>query len=320
MSLQLPGSLTPSKVATFKECALAFRLSAIDKLPEPPNVQAFRGTVVHRALELLMWEEDQGHRTVGSAMAKLGRAFEELLVSEEGQALGLAGTDLEELIEDARLLVANYFVLEDPNEVRVIGTELRLQVERVARLRGIIDRLELDRDGELVVTDYKTGRAPGISHEQARLGGVHFYAFLCEQVLGKRPVRVQLFHLREPIAISTTPDDQSISGLERQASAIWAAITRACVAEDFRPKPGPLCEWCGYHAYCPAMGGDLSLLKADGSGPDGGPLGGGAGPVRADLPTPLHAPLDGAAPWAPAGAEGASEGLRLFRLPVATGG
>ncbi|HYA45590.1 MAG TPA: PD-(D/E)XK nuclease family protein, partial [Acidimicrobiales bacterium] len=142
---------------------MAFRLSAIDKLPEPPSVQAFKGTVVHRALELLMWEEDQGRRTPASAMAKLGRAFEELLVSEEGEALGLAGADLEELIEDARLLVGNYFVLEDPNEVQVIGTELRLQVERAARLRGIIDRLELDRDGELVVTDYKTGRAPGIS-------------------------------------------------------------------------------------------------------------------------------------------------------------
>ena len=47
----------------FKECALAFRLSAIDKLPEPPSLQAFKGTLVHRALELLMWEEEQGART-----------------------------------------------------------------------------------------------------------------------------------------------------------------------------------------------------------------------------------------------------------------
>jgi putative RecB family exonuclease len=129
------------------------------------------------------------------------------------------------------------------------------------RLRGIIDRLEMDDNGDLVVTDYKTGRAPGQSHEQSRLGGVHFYAFLCEQVLGRRPVRVQLFHLREPLAICTTPSDQSITGLERQATAIWAAVKRACLLEDFRPKPGPLCDWCGYHAYCPAKGGSLSLLS-----------------------------------------------------------
>ena len=68
MSLPLPASLTPSKVTTFKECALAFRLSAIDKLPEPPSLQAFRGTVVHRALELLMWDERQGGRTLAVAL------------------------------------------------------------------------------------------------------------------------------------------------------------------------------------------------------------------------------------------------------------
>jgi putative RecB family exonuclease len=129
------------------------------------------------------------------------------------------------------------------------------------RLRGIIDRLELNEQGELIVTDYKTGRAPGQSHEQARLGGVHFYALLCEQVLGRRPVMVQLFHLREPLAICSTPDDQSINGLERQATAIWAAVKRACLLDDFRPKPGRLCDWCGFHAYCPAWGGDPALAR-----------------------------------------------------------
>jgi putative RecB family exonuclease len=291
MSLQLPGSLTPSKVSTFKDCALAFRLSVIDKLPEPPSLQAFKGTVVHRALELLMWEEQPGWRTPVAAATKLDRALEELLAGEEGAALGLGGAQLDEFVEDARQLVRNYFVLEDPNTVRVIGTELRLQVDLGPalgadmspatmaagdappsstagrlRLRGIIDRLELDQDGELVVTDYKTGRAPGQSQEQTRLGGVHFYAFLCEQLLGRRPARVQLFHLREPLAISTTPSDQSIAGLERQAVAIWAAVKRACVQEDFRPKPGRLCDWCGYHAYCPAMGGDLPLSHAPTTG------------------------------------------------------
>jgi putative RecB family exonuclease len=270
--LQLPSSLTPSKVSMFKECALAFRLSAIDKLPEPPSLQAFKGTVVHRALELLMWEEEQGARTLTVAFEKLERALDELLAGPEGTALGLAGEQHAEFVEDARGLVANYFVLEDPNRVRVIGTELRLQVDMNApadddgtvsrlRLRGIIDRLELDERGELIVTDYKTGRAPGQSHEQARLGGVHFYALLCEQVLGRRPVMVQLFHLREPLAICSTPDDQSINGLERQATAIWAAVKRACLLDDFRPKPGRLCDWCGYHAYCPAWGGDPALAR-----------------------------------------------------------
>jgi len=321
MALPLPASLTPSKVSTFKDCALAFRFSVIEGLAEPPSEQAFKGTVVHRALQLLMWEETRGQRSLPRALEKLDRAFEQLAAGPEGQALGLEGERREQFMEDARHLVRNYFALEDPNSVRVIGTELLMQTDisalpawrsrgagaepalpagpeghlaapactasagtgtapavakwaadrapgrpvplsgSVVLLRGIIDRLELDADGELVVTDYKTGRAPGAAQEQARLGGVHFYAFLCEKVLGRRPARVQLLHLREPLVVSTTPSEQSIAGLELQAVAMWEAITKACLFEDFRPKPGLVCERCAFHAYCPAQGGDISLAR-----------------------------------------------------------
>src|SRR4051794_2977951 len=89
MSLSLPTSLTPSKVASFKDCALAFRFATIDHLPEPPSPWAAKGTLVHRALELLFWEEPAGQRTIDAAMAKLDRAHAEVLASEEYAALAL---------------------------------------------------------------------------------------------------------------------------------------------------------------------------------------------------------------------------------------
>ena len=279
MALPLPTSLSPSKVSSFKDCALAFRLSNIDRLPEPPSPHAAKGTLVHRALQLLMWEEEPADRTERAAMQKLSRAVQEILEGEEYGCLGLVADEREEFVEDAAQLIRNYFTLEDPGAVRVMGTELRMSVSvGTLKLSGIIDRLELDESGDLVVTDYKTGKAPRATHEQSRLGGVHFYAYLCEQVLGRRPARVQLLHLREPIAISTTPSDQTIRGLHQQTVAIWSAVEQACDREDFRPRPGRLCDFCAYHEYCPAMGGDLSLLPpravdtregaAAGNGPD----------------------------------------------------
>jgi putative RecB family exonuclease len=262
MSLALPTSLSPSKVAVFKDCALAFRYSAIDHLPEPPSPHAAKGTIVHRALELLMWEEPAGGRTLEVALAKLARARRDVLDSEEYAGLDFGEETEKDFLADAEQLVRNYFRLEDPDTVRVVGTEIRVSVEvGPLTLRGIIDRLELDGDGEWVVTDYKTGRAPGESFEQARLGGVTFYAFLCEQVLGRRPARVQLLHLREPIAISTAPSEQSMRGLRQQTDAIWAAIELACHDDDFRPKPGWRCESCAFRAYCPAVGGDPDLAR-----------------------------------------------------------
>src|SRR3954467_6163294 len=263
MSLPPPTSLSPSKFSSFKDCALAFRFSTIDRLPEPPSPWAAKGTLVHRALELLFWEEPAGRRTLDAALAKLERARDEVLGSGEYGELGLDAEQEAEFLADAETLVRNYFALEDPDQVRVIGTELLLEAQLgPLRLRGIIDRLELDADGELVITDYKTGKAPGSFQEQSRLGGVHFYAFLCEQVFGRRPVRVQLLHLREPVSIFTTPTAQSIRGLEVRTKAIWQAIELACQREDFRPKPSGLCSFCAYQSFCPSFGGTPPVLPA----------------------------------------------------------
>ena len=261
MALPLPRSLSPSKVAAFKDCALAFRFSVIDRLPEPPSPWAAKGTLVHRALELLHCEPPAA-RTVDRALAFLDQAWAELRFHPELVDLALSDDEAAEFVDDARGLVGRYFELEDPTRVQAIGLELLLEAQvGDLRLRGIIDRLDLV-DGELVVTDYKTGKVPGVQHEQNRLGGVHFYAFLCERFFGRRPARIQLLYLSEPLAIVAEPSDQSIRGLETRVGAIWTAVEKACEHDDFRPKPSRLCEWCAYQAYCPAFGGDPTLAIA----------------------------------------------------------
>ncbi len=262
MPLDLPTSLSPSKVSSFTECALAFRFSAIDRLPDPPTVATVKGTLVHAALERLMALPPED-RTVDAALACLGEARVALDDDPEWVELALDDDAAAELLADADVLVRRYFEIEDPTTIRPIGIELRMEVELDGlRLRGIIDRLELDEDGELVVTDYKTGRPPNEAYEQSRLGGVHFYAYLCERLFGKRPSKVQLLYLGQPLAITTVPSEQSTRQLERKVRAIWSAIERACERDDFRPKQSRLCNWCAYQTWCPAFGGDPAGARA----------------------------------------------------------
>jgi putative RecB family exonuclease len=243
-------------VAAFKDCALAFRFSVIDHLPEPPSAPAVKGTLVHRALQLL-FEEPPARRTRPAARECLARARVELASDPEFTGLGLDSSAEEAFAAEAGVLVERYFELEDPATVEPVGLELELEVEVGSlTLRGIIDRLERDEHGGLVVTDYKTGGVPPVFAEQQRLGGVHFYAFLCEQVYGQRPSRVQLLYLSQPVAIVAYPSEQSIRGLRQRTTAIWQAVERACEREDFRPRTSRLCDWCAFQAYCPAFGGD----------------------------------------------------------------
>jgi putative RecB family exonuclease len=256
MGRALPYSLSPSSIAAFKECPLAFRFSYLDRLPEPPSAPASKGTLVHRALELLMCRPPHD-RTVDAALADLDRARADFTADPEFSELELSDEEWQEFHSDAETLVRRYFELEDPTAVRPIGLELKLEA-RIgdARVRGVIDRLELDADGELVVTDYKTGGVPSERFEGTSLSGVHIYALLCEQMLGQRPARVQLFYLKKPEAIIATTTDQTATGVERRTGALWNAITRSCSRDDFRPSPSKLCDWCAFKAYCPAFGGD----------------------------------------------------------------
>lgn len=264
MAFPLPATLSPSKVTSFKDCALAFRFSAVDRIPEPTSPAMARGTLVHAALERLFGLEP-AERTVDAALGCLDQAIVEL--SEPGRDLDELALDADALaafVAEAADLVRNYFRLEDPRTIRPIGLELRLQVPvGDLQLVGIIDRLELDADGELVVTDYKTGRAPSDRYEQSKMGGIHFYSLLCEELFGRRPARIQLLHLQEPVAITAVPTDQSTRGLRTRVGALWQAIATACEREDFRPKPGPLCNWCSFQRWCPTFGGDPAQAAVD---------------------------------------------------------
>ncbi len=261
MALPLPSSLTPSKVAAFKDCALAFRFSVIDGLPEPPSPPAVKGTLVHRALQLL-FQEPPPERTLPTALRCLERARDDLATDAEFPGLELDAEAEAAFATEAELLVRRYFLLEDPSRIEPVGLELELEVQVGSlTLRGIVDRLERDESGGLVVTDYKTGKSPSLFAEQNRLGGVHFYAYLCEQVYGERPSRIQLLYLTEPVAIMAYPSEQSIRGLQQRTRAIWQAVERACERDDFRPRTSPLCQWCAFQAYCPAFGGDPARAR-----------------------------------------------------------
>jgi putative RecB family exonuclease len=266
MSLPLPRSLSPSKVSTFRDCALAFRFSAIDRLEEPPSPHTTKGTLVHVALERLFWHHEPGDRSRKVAHAELDAAWRLLEESGELDMIGLDDAARAAFLDDAATLVDGYLRLEDPDTVTPIGVELTLEAQITSggegsglMLRGIIDRLDVTDSGELVVVDYKTGRVPSERQEQQRLGGVQFYALLCEQVLGRRPSKVRLLYLREPVCIEADPSDQALRGLRQRTTAVWSAIERACAAEDFRPKPSALCNWCAYKPLCPAFGGDPAL-------------------------------------------------------------
>ena len=161
MPFEPPRSLSPSKVTSFRDCALAFRFTAIERLPDPATVWTVKGTLVHSALEGLFWSHPQGGRSPAAATAELHPPGPPSRTTPTTCRSSSTADEAETFLADAEQLVANYFVLEDPDEITPVGIELTLEAPLGdVRLRGILDRLDRTPEGELVVVDYKTGRAP----------------------------------------------------------------------------------------------------------------------------------------------------------------
>lgn len=252
----LPGSISPSRITTFTDCPRMFQYQAVERLEQPPTIWTLKGTLVHAALEGL-FAVAPAERSVEVAIARLREATATLAIADGFELLALDEAATSAFVEDAETLVRNYFTLEDPRQVDAVGIELRLEAELeigggldAVPLRGILDRLDRDGDGNLVVVDYKTGRAPGPGRERSKMAGVETYALLCERVLGVRPVTVRLLYLRAPLVVERAVVPATVTRQERRAVEVWRAITRAHAAGAFRPSPGPLCRYCAFADRC----------------------------------------------------------------------
>jgi putative RecB family exonuclease len=248
----VPMTLSPSRVSSFTSCPMQFRFSSIQKLPEPPGVATTKGTVVHRALELL-FVRSAADRTPDALAVDLVTALDEYSTHDDYVGLQLNDAEATSFGRECESLIEKYFAMEDPSTVREIGLELWMTADvGNLQLRGIIDRLELDENGGLVVTDYKTGRAPSGR-----------YAFLCEQVFGVVPSKIRLMYLKTGETIETIPSAQSVKFITTRTKAVWAAVERACTTGDFRPNQSNLCNWCSFQRWCPEFNGNPDLAETE---------------------------------------------------------
>lgn len=257
MDFAVPNSFSPSSLSQFTSCPLAFRFSYVERRPSPPQIAATKGTIVHRALEHL-FNRPPENRILDIGHEDLERAFTEYKKMPDLVDLDLSDVQLKDLENESHILIDKYFQMEDPSAITPIGLEVKLQAKVGETLiRGVIDRLELDDDGELVVTDYKTGSVPRENSQSSKMSGVHLYALLCEKIFGKLPSRVQLLYLTQPTTIVAIPTRSTVKGVEMKSNAVHKAVAVACEKGDFRPNPSALCGWCAYQELCPAVGGTL---------------------------------------------------------------
>lgn len=236
-------------------CPLLYRFRSIDRLPEPASKAMAKGTLVHLVLERLFDAADS-ERTLDHAHGLVSGAWEELAGRPEYAEL-LPTLDPHEWISSTQELISRYFQMEDPRSVTPKHREspVECQVTDELVLRGLVDRIDVNADGEMVIVDYKTGKAPGPQYEQKAMFQMRFYALVVWRTTGVLPKSLRLMYLADGQSLVDTPDEDDLMATQRKVLALWDAIKTAHALAEFRPRPSALCKWCNFVDLCPAHEG-----------------------------------------------------------------
>ena len=265
---------TPSRLRAWLDCPRRYRMTYLDR-PAPPKGPPWAhnslGASVHNALAG-WWRLKRDERTPAAAGGLLERGWIVEGYADETQSAAY--------LRWSRAIVERYVARLDPSSEpagveRTVGTKTDL-----IAVSGRIDRLD-DRPAsrahqdagpdayaadpygrELVVVDYKTGRAR-LSTDDARSSlALALYALAAGRVL-RRPCRVvELHHVPtgEVLRWEHSPDslDRQLRRAEDIAGECSAADERYRSESEsergdevFPPSPGSWCGWCDFRAQCP---------------------------------------------------------------------
>lgn len=246
-----PLRLSPSRVSEFENCPQLYKYRVIDQLPQPPSLDAERGTLVHTILQDLFDNPSQ-ERTPESAFKLLpSRWSAQVAQKPELQAMV---TNEKEWFDRVIALLENYFSLEDPATFEPTYRELHLENDLSSEiyLHGYVDRLDVAPTGEVRIVDYKTGKSPKPGWEQKALFQLRVYALLYFKTHNVLPRLLQLIYLGDSKIVKSTPMLTDLAATEKVLERVAKDILASVEKDYWPPKPSKLCDWCYFKNICPA--------------------------------------------------------------------
>lgn len=243
--------LSPSAVSEYENCAQLYKFRKIDKLPEPPSIDAERGTLIHAVLQDL-FELPASDRTPNAAIDLLPSRWQAQMNSKP--ELMEMITNEKEWLDRASALIRTYFDLENPRTFEATHREMHLENDLDERvyLHGYVDRLDIAPTGEVRIVDYKTGKSPKVGWEEKSLFQLRVYALLYWKNTGVLPRLLQLLYLGDGKYIKNSPTLNDLQVTEKLLNRVARDIFTSIEKNFWPPRPTRLCDWCYFKKICPA--------------------------------------------------------------------
>jgi superfamily I DNA/RNA helicase/RecB family exonuclease len=151
------------------------------------------------------------------------------------------------------------------------GTEEEPPTRRSVRLRGRVDRLEVDAEGRPVVVDVKTGKTAvsaktAAEHPQLAVYQLATALGAFSDLVGEAPPGgARLVYVADRYA-SGRPKEPMQEPLDSETAAEWRDVVWRCAEETsgtaFVARVGPDCERCPVRTSCPAVSSGRSVVSS----------------------------------------------------------
>ena len=244
-----PPYWSATRLKSLMLCPRQFRYAYVDLIPAVPTAPLVFGRVVHQALLFIhQWQmEEKVLPPVNETLTHFDGLWQRAL-QEENPFFRQGAPSPEQHSKLGHEILRGY--LRSIEETRPpLAAELSFEIAvGNDKLRGVIDRIDEQEDG-LIIVDFKSGARKLSQSEVARDLQLTVYAFAAQQLYGRPTARVAQYYLRDGTYLRSLrgPDDFAwlIADLLPQAR-------RLLREEQYPARLGYWCNWCDYRELCKA--------------------------------------------------------------------
>ena len=257
---------SPSRLLAWLDCPRRYRMQYLDRprpQARPQRAHTSVGIATHNALRDF-WDLPAAQRTPAGVAELVRSSWIDVGFRDPEQS---AAWRLR--VRDA---VTEYLRVSDRDNQPVgIERSVSLKTDEVA-ITGRIDRLD-DRQGELVVVDYKTGRQVPTDDDARTSLPLALYAVAASRMFRRPCHRVELHHVPSGTIAAHEHTDESLARKIAEAESIASDLRRADAefkelgveSTRFAPRTSAICSWCDFRAHCPE-GQQMGPEKSDWAG------------------------------------------------------
>jgi putative RecB family exonuclease len=244
-----------SKINTFEQCPLKFKLKYIDKIKIPTkSVETLLGFAVHSVLEYLHNEVKTGRiPSVDEIITIYNDTWQENY-DETVVVIVKKNSTKEDYFNKGIKFIMSYYTKNYPFVDNTIETEkeIFIELEEKIKIKGFIDRLVYNKEkDEYEIHDYKTSNSMPYQEQIDNDKQLALYSIAIKELFGQDKEVYLIWHyLAHNVKIYSKRTNEQLEELKKD---ILKQIKEIEQTNEFPPKISRLCDWCEYKSICPAL-------------------------------------------------------------------